>query len=47
MIFAKTLLNTQYVFGFSVQILSETFLILRRIQQDTVTNIYIYIKAFM
>jgi hypothetical protein len=32
----KKLLNMQYLFGFSLSILSETFLILWRIQRDTI-----------
>ena len=35
------------VFWFSLQILSETFLILRRIQRDIITNIYIYIYIYI
>ena len=38
-IFGKTLLNTECVFRFSLQMLSETFLILRRIQQDIYINV--------
>jgi len=34
------LLNTKCVFSFSVQLLSEKFLILRRIQRDTVTKVH-------
>ena len=40
-ILGKKLLNTKCVFWFSVQLSSETFLILRRIQRDIVTNIHI------
>jgi len=31
---------TKWAFGISLQLLSETFLILRRMQQDTVTNFH-------
>jgi hypothetical protein len=34
--FGRKLLNTKYVFWFSVQLLSKTFLILRRIEQDII-----------
>ena len=37
-IFGKKFLNIKYVFGFPLKILSETFLILRRIQRDAVIN---------
>ena len=36
----KKLLNIKYVFSFSLQNLSEKFLILRRIQTDIVINIH-------
>ena len=36
----KKLLNTKCVFWFSVQLLSETFVILRRIQRDVIKNVY-------
>jgi len=36
----KKLLNTKCVFWFSVQLLSETFLILRRYERDIIKNIY-------
>ena len=39
-VFEKKLLNTKYVFWFSVQLLSETFLILRRIEWDMIKNVY-------
>ena len=39
-IFGKKLLNTKCVFWFSVHLLSETFLILRRIQRDIIKNVY-------
>ena len=39
-IFAKMLLNTKCVFWFSLQILSITFLILRRIQRDFIVNVH-------
>jgi hypothetical protein len=38
--FRKTLLNIKYVFSFSLQLLSETFLILRINGQDIVKNVY-------
>jgi hypothetical protein len=38
--FWKKLLNIKCVFWFSVQLLSETFLILRRIQRDIIINIH-------
>jgi len=34
-------LNIKWAFGVSLQLLSETFLVLRRIQPDTVTNLHI------
>ena len=37
-IFGRKLLNIKCVFWFSLQLLSETFLILRRIQRDIITN---------
>ena len=36
----KTLLNTKCVFWFSVQLLSETFLIVRRTVRDMIRNVY-------
>ena len=39
-IFGETLLKVKCVFFISPQLLSETFLILRRIQRDTITNIH-------
>jgi len=39
-IFEKKLLNTKCVFWFSLQLLSETFLILRRTQRDMIKNVY-------
>jgi len=36
----KCSLNTKCLFWFSVQLLSETFLILMRIRRDTVTNVH-------
>jgi hypothetical protein len=41
-IFGKKLLNVKYVFSLSLQLLSETFLILRRIQQDMIKNVLIF-----
>jgi hypothetical protein len=40
MIFVKMLLNTKCVFWFSLRFLSATFLILRRTERDTITNVY-------
>jgi len=39
-IFGKKLLNTECVFWFSLQRLSEIFLILRRIERDIIKNVY-------
>jgi len=36
----KKLLNIKYVFRFLLQLLSETFLILRIIQQDIIINVH-------
>jgi hypothetical protein len=36
----ENLLDTIRVFWFSVQLLSETFLILRRIQRDIIINVH-------
>ena len=41
-IFEKKLLNTKCVFWFSLQLLSETFLILRRNERDMIKNVYWY-----
>ena len=38
--FRQKLLNTKYVFWFSLQVLSETFLILRRTERDKIKNVY-------
>ena len=35
-IFAKQLLNTKWVFWFSLQVLSETFLFLKRIEREVI-----------
>jgi hypothetical protein len=40
MIIEKKLLNTKCVFWFSLQLLSETFLILRRTERDMIKNVY-------
>ena len=40
MILGKKLVNIRYVFLFSLRILSENFLILRRIKRDIVINMY-------
>ena len=39
-IFGEKLLNTKCVFGFSLQILSETLLILRRNERDVIINVH-------
>ena len=39
-IFENMLLNTKCVFWFSLQLLSETFVILRIIQRDMIKNVY-------
>ena len=36
----KNISNTKCVFWFSLQILSETFLILRRTERDIIKNVY-------
>jgi len=41
-IFGEKLLNTKCVFWFSLQLLSETFLILRRTQRDIIINVRRY-----
>jgi hypothetical protein len=33
-------LNMKYLFWFSLQLLSETFLVPRRTERDTITNLY-------
>ena len=38
--FRKQFLNIKLCFVFSLQILSDTFLILRRIQRDMITNVF-------
>jgi len=38
--FRKKLLNTKCVFWFSLQLLSEIFLILRRSERDMIKNVY-------
>jgi hypothetical protein len=40
--FGKTLLNIKCVFWFSLQLSSETFLILRRTERDKIKNAYCY-----
>jgi hypothetical protein len=42
----KKLLNTKCVFWFSLQLLSETFLILRRIQPDITTTVHISVCMY-
>jgi len=37
--FGNTSLNMEYVFWFSLQILPETFLVLRRTERDTIINV--------
>ena len=39
-IFEKKLLNTKWLFWFSLQLLSETFLILRRTERDRIKNVH-------
>jgi hypothetical protein len=39
MIFGKMFLNTKCLFWFSLQLLSETFIILSRIQRDIIINV--------
>jgi hypothetical protein len=39
-IFGKALLNIKFVVWFALQLLSETFLILRRIERDMSINVY-------
>jgi hypothetical protein len=39
-IFEKRLLNTNYVFLYSLQLLSETFVILKRILRHMIKNVY-------
>jgi len=41
-IFGKELLNIKRVFWFSPQLLSETFLTLRRIKRDIIVNVHTY-----
>jgi len=43
MIFRKALVNIKSVFWFSLQLLSETFLILRRIHRDIVIHIHVFV----
>jgi len=40
MIFEKELLNIKCVFAFSLDLLSETFFIIRRPEQDMIKNVY-------
>ena len=44
-IFQKELLNTKCVFWFSLQLLSETFLILGRTERDIIINIHWYSRT--
>jgi len=44
-IFEKKLLNTKCVFWFSLQLLSETFLILRGIERDVIKRMYIGLRV--
>ena len=46
-IFGNTLLHIICVFSFSVQIVLETFLIMRRSEGNMIIYIYIYIYVFM
>jgi len=43
--FGRKLLNTKCVFLFSLQLLSETFLILRRIQQDMIMKMHVGLQV--
>jgi hypothetical protein len=43
--FRKKLLNIKCVFRFSLQFLSETFLILKRIQPHTIINVGLHVKC--
>jgi hypothetical protein len=45
-IFGKTLQNIKYVLWFSVQLWSETFLILSRTERDMIKYIYIYRSSY-
>ena len=45
-IFGKTLLNIKCEFWFSLQIMSETFIILRRIQRDMYTHLHVRYTSF-
>jgi hypothetical protein len=38
--FRKKLFNTKYLFSYSLQIVSETFLILRRVDRDIIINVH-------
>ena len=40
--FREKLLNTKYMFWFSLQLLSENFFILRRNEWDMIKNVYLY-----
>ena len=40
----KMLLNTKCVFWFSLQLLSETFLILRRTERDMIKNVSLSLR---
>ena len=40
--FGKTLLHIKYIFIFSITFFSETFLILRKTEGDTIINVYRY-----
>ena len=39
-IFGKKLMNIKCVYGFSLQLLSETLLSVKEIQQDIITNVH-------
>ena len=41
-IFGRSLLNIKRVFSFSVQLLSETFLVVRTIQRYNIINVHWY-----
>jgi len=46
-IFKTKLLNTKCAFWFPLQLLSGTFLVLRRTERDVIIYIYIYILVFI
>jgi len=40
--FGKTLLNIKGAFGFCLQLLSETFFIVKRNERDMIKNVYLF-----